>query len=128
MSKLIRSGNTQYAGNFSNNLVSKIGCKGTSCNKVAARGVYQSGGIGSVGDRGYSTNITKSIGVLGSPMKTYSGTPGGTVTNMENVSLKRGGNNFPELSPSVSKLTASVLSGGGKRVSQTSVNLINAEI
>ena len=37
MSNLIRAGNTQYAGNFSNNLVSKIGCEGTTCNKVAAR-------------------------------------------------------------------------------------------
>merc|ERR1711871_1333539 len=115
MSSLTRKGNTQYAGNFSNNLVSKIGCKGTSCNKVAARGVYQSGGDGSLGNRGYSTSITNDIGVLGTPLKTYSKMPNGTVTNMENVSLKRGGNNFPEVSPSISKLTASVLSGGGRK-------------
>jgi hypothetical protein len=115
MSKLIRSANTQYAGNFSNNLVSKIGCKGTSCNKIAAHGHYQSGGNGSVGDRGYSTSITNDIGVLGSPIKTYSKAPSDTVTIMKNVSMKRGGNNFPEVSPSVSRLTASVLSGGGRK-------------
>ena len=115
MSKLIRAGNTQYAGNFSNNLVSKVGCKGTTCNKVAARGQYQAGGDGSIGNRGYSTKIVDNSGVLGSPLKTYSATPGGTVSTMRNVSLKRGQNNFPETSPAISKLTGKVLSGGARK-------------
>lgn len=114
MTKLIRKGNTQYAGNFSNNLVSKIGCKGTTCNKTAAQGVYQAGGDGSVGDRGYSTSITDGIGVLKSPLRTYKASAG-PVKTMQSVSLKRGGNNFPKVSPSISKLNAQVLSGGGRK-------------
>ena len=114
MSNLIRAGNTQYAGNFSNNLVSKIGCKGTTCNKVAARGQYQSGGDGSIGDRGYSTKIVDNSGVLGSPLKTYSAAQG-SVKTMKEISLKRGDNNFPEISPAIPKLTAKVLSGGARK-------------
>ena len=39
--RTIRNGN--YSGNFGNNLVTKGGCKGTTCNRVAAKGVYKGG-------------------------------------------------------------------------------------
>jgi len=39
--RTIRIGN--YSGNFGNNLVTKGGCKGTTCNRIAAKGVYKGG-------------------------------------------------------------------------------------
>jgi len=112
---LIRKGNTQYAGNLSNNLVSKIGCKGTTCPKLAAAGKYQAGGTGAIGDRGYETSIVDGIGPLKSPLRTYAAAPNESVGAMKVQSLPRGGNNFPKVSPAINQLTAKVLSGGRKK-------------
>ena len=115
MTNLFRKGNMQYAGNFSNNLVSKIGCKGTICKTVAARGKYQAGGTGSVGDRGYTMKVTEGIGPLGGPLRTYKASPNASPRTMKIDSLPRGGNNYPKLSPTITKLNAQVLSGGGRK-------------
>ena len=115
MTNLIRKGNTQYAGNFSNNLVAKGGCKGTTNRCTAAAGRYQSGGNGSVGDRGYVMDVVEGIGALGSPMRTYKASPNAPAKTMNIDSLPRGGNNFPKLSSRITKLTGKVLKGGAHK-------------
>jgi hypothetical protein len=40
---LVRKTNSTYSANFGNNLVTKGGCKGTTCNVTAAKGVYKGG-------------------------------------------------------------------------------------
>jgi len=108
MKDLVRQNNMQYAGNFSNTLVTKSGCKGTSNNRAAAAGVYQAGGDGSAGDRGYSTSIADGSGALDSPMRTYEGY-GDSAGSMRTMAQERGGNNFPVFSKSIASL-----SGGRK--------------
>ena len=108
MKDLVRQNNMQYAGNFSNTLVTKSGCKGTSNNRAAAAGVYQAGGDGSAGDRGYSTSIVDGSGALDSPMRTYEGY-GDSAGSMRTMAQERGGNNFPVFSKSIASL-----SGGRK--------------
>ena len=40
---LVRKTNSTFSANFGNNLVTKGGCKGTTCNVTAAKGVYKGG-------------------------------------------------------------------------------------
>merc|ERR1711871_1639428 len=96
MSKYIRNGNTTYSANFSNNLVTKSGCKGTICNIDAANGKFtQYGGLQSKGPTSFTEVMNQRQGVS---------------EQLSKVSTKglaqRFGNNVPSQSPKLEKADA----------------------
>ena len=84
--------------------VSKVGCKGTSCNKIAARGLYQSGG---------GANSSEGAGSFSRH--------GVSTRTMKKIDTSRGGNNFPNTSSMIIK-SKKLLIGGGRKTKKNHKN------